>query len=69
MRLSNVYLMSGTTIIAQVMELSDLLQQTGDHPEMRRLNAVQRQAVRTILSEELNFQRGQLDKLLQMVTQ
>jgi hypothetical protein len=61
--------MSGTTIIAQVMELSDLIRATGAHPEMRRLNETQRQAVRTILTEELRYQREQLDKLLKMVTQ
>lgn len=69
MRSSNVFLMQGTEIITQVIMLSDLLQQTGDHPEIRRLPADQRQAVRTILTEELTFQRSQLDKLLKMVTQ
>jgi hypothetical protein len=69
MRSSNIYLMQGTAIIAQVMELSDLLKETGAHPEIRRLTERQRQAVRTILNEELKFQREQLTKLLTMVTQ
>lgn len=69
MRSSNVYLMQGTAIIAQVMQLSDLLRETGSHPEIRRLTDKQRQAVRTILNEELAFQRGQLNKLLTMLAQ
>lgn len=68
MRSSNVYLMQGTNIITTVMTLSDMLRAASAHPEMRRLKPAQQQAVRTILAEELNFQRSQLDKLLDMVT-
>lgn len=68
MRSTNVWLMQGTNVITQVMTLSDLLRDTNGHPEMRRLKPAQQQAVRTILTEELNFQREQLAKLLDMVT-
>ncbi len=68
MRSTNLYLMQGTTIISAVMTLSDLLRQTNGHPEMNRLKPAQQQVVRTILTEELNFQREQLNKLLEMVT-
>jgi hypothetical protein len=68
MRSTNLYLMQGTTIISTVMTLSDLLRSTNGHPEMRRLKPAQQQVVRTILTEELKFQREQLNKLLEMVT-
>jgi hypothetical protein len=67
MRSSNVYLMQGTNIITTVMTLSDLLRSSAKHPEFTRLPPTQQQAVRTILSEELKFQREQLDKLLRMI--
>ena len=68
MRSTNLYLMSGTTVIEQVMQLSDLLRSTNGHPELRRLSPKHQQVVRTILTEELNFQREQLNKLLTMVS-
>jgi hypothetical protein len=68
MRQSNVYLMQGTTIITTVMQLSDILKASAKHPEFTRLPHNQQQAMRTILTEELKFQRDQLDKVLRMVT-
>jgi hypothetical protein len=68
MRTSNVYLMQGTTIIATVIELHELLKSCAKHPEFTRLPHNQQQAARTILTEELKFQRTQLDKMLRMVT-
>lgn len=68
MRQSNVYLMQGTMIISTVMQLHDLLKTCAKHPEFTRLPYSHQQAARTILTEELKFQREQLDKMLRMVT-
>jgi hypothetical protein len=67
MRQTNVYLMQGTTIISTVMLLHDLLKASAKHPEFTRLPYSHQQAARTILTEELRFQREQLEKMLKMV--
>lgn len=68
MRSSNLWLMHGTSIIVSTMQLADLLREANGHPEIKRLPPKKQQALRVILTSELNFQREQLDKLLDMVT-